>query len=375
MNQSLAITRQDLHMLIREPSPGVREMIARKVSEGYKRSRFTSRENTIAVEILRLLVRDTALSVRKEVAEQLKDCRYVPKDVMLTLSADVADIAAEVLEHSLVFTDEDLSYIIESSKKKKKWLAISRRNKLSAFISGQLVGTRHHEVIRSLLKNVSASIEQRDMTYIVEEFRHDPGILETMVYRGDLTPEFAERLYSLVSEKFKKQLTKRYVLPRRVVNEAVKVTRETAIIRFIAPWMALEDIIKLVDQMEKNKRLSYSMMLRALCMGEVTFFEVALAKKIGIPVANAKKLLAHPSDKAFNVLYEASSMPSTLAEAIRVFLNIAREETNNGKMRIADFGQRMIDRITAEGYDRTVENMAYLLTLLRSVGNESQPQR
>ena len=30
-----------------------------------------------------------------------------------------------------------------------------------------------------------------------------------------------------------------------------------------------EPIIKLVDQMERNKRLSYSMMLRALCMGEV----------------------------------------------------------------------------------------------------------
>lgn len=362
-------------MLIREPSPGVRQMIAKKVSEGYKRSRFTSRENSIAVEILRLLVRDTAISVRKSVAEQLKDCKYVPKDVMLTLSADIADIAAEVLEHSQVFTDEDLAYIIESSKDAKKWLAISRRKKISAYISGHLIGTKHNEVIRTLLKNIGADIRQADMNFIVEEFRQDQNVLESMVTRGDLSPEFAERLYSVVSEKFKRQLTKRNLIPMRVVNEAVKVTRESAIIRFIAPWMTMEDIIKLVDQMERNKRLSYSMMLRALCMGEVMFFEVALAKKIGIPVANARKLLMHPSDKAFHTLYQASSMPATLAEAIRVFLNIAREETNGGKARIEGFQQRMIDRITDEGYDKKVENMSYLVSLLRSVENESQPQR
>lgn len=373
--QTLAITRQDLHMLIREPSPNVRQMIAKKVSEGYKLSRFTSRENSIAVEILRLLVRDTATSVRKSVAEQLKDCKYVPKDVMLTLSADIADIATEVLEHSMVFTDEDLAYVIESTKDAKKWMAISRRKKISAFISGHLIGTRHQEVIKSLLKNLGAEIQQRDMNFIVEEFRQDQSVLESMVGRGDLSPEFAERLYTVVSEKFKRQLTKRNLIPMRVVNEAVKVSRESAIIRFIAPWMTLEDIIKLVDQMERNKRLSYSMMLRALCMGEVMFFEVALAKKIGIPVANAHKLLTHPSDKAFYTLYQASSMPATLAEAIRVFLNIAREETNGGKTRIQGFQQRMIDRIASEGYDKKVENMQYLVSLLRSVENESQPQR
>ncbi|MFO1243213.1 MAG: DUF2336 domain-containing protein [Rickettsiales bacterium] len=373
--QSHAITRNDLHLLIREPSPNVREMIAKKVSEGYKRSRFTSRENTIAIEILRLLVRDTATSVRKSVADQLKDCKYVPKDVMLTLSADIADVASQVLEHSLVFTDEDLAYVIESSKDVKKWLAISRRQKISAFISGLLIGTHHQDVIRSLLGNAGAEIKQSDLTSIAEEFRQDQNILEALVSRGGLTPEFAERLYSMVSDKFMRQLTKRNIIPRRIVNEAVKVTRESAIIRFIAPWMTLEDIIKLVDQMERNKRLSYSMMLRALCMGEVMFFEVALAKKIGIPVANAHKLLTHPSDKAFHTLYQASSMPATLAEAIRVFMNIAREETNGGKMRIDNFQQRMIERIEAEGYDKKIENMQYLVTLLRSVENESQPKR
>ena len=94
------------------------------------------------------------------------------------------------------------------------------------------------------------------------------------------------------------------------------------------------------------------------------FFETAIAKRVGIPVSNARILLIDPGLLGFKALYDSSGLSPTFYEAIRVMLRFALEETEYGNYRTSDFGARMVAKIRSAGLDRTVENMETLLQLV-----------
>jgi uncharacterized protein (DUF2336 family) len=116
--------------------------------------------------------------------------------------------------------------------------------------------------------------------------------------------------------------------------------------------------------MHRNKRLTDSVIIRSLCIGDLRFFETAIAKRVGIPASNARILIIDPGALGFKALYESSGLPASFYEAVHIMLRLALEETQYGNYRTNDFGAMMVAKIRSAGYDRTVENMETLLQLV-----------
>ncbi len=361
---SVHITRADVDQLVHEPSAAVRAHIAEKVCVGYHHEEYSDKENQIAEDIFRLLLEDTEVRVRKVLADQLKTTPHVPRDVVIMLANDHDMVACEVLEYSPVLTEQDLMNLVEATHNLKKLKAIAERNTLSIPVSDALIKTGEMQVTKTVLKNRGAHIGNETYDYLLEEYNMDNSVMEELVYRGGLPYETAEKLFSLVSDKLKKHLTKRYRLPLHVVDDVTENARETATLQFLSPWMSQQDIEGLVDSMYKNKRLSYSVVIRSLCIGDLRFFETAMAKLVGVPVSNARILLMDPGDLGFEAFYNASPMPESFLQSVKLLYRLASEETSFGRYQRYDFAQRMIDRITAEGYDKKIENISYLLSIL-----------
>lgn len=365
----VSITRQDVAQLVQEPSPAVRARIVSKIGNSYNQHSFTERENALAIEIFRLLLKDTAASVRKSLAHQLKNNTQAPRDVILALANDEVDIAVEVLEFSELFTDEDLIELIKATREIQNWLAISRRKFLSPKVSATLIDTNHQQVIRSLLDNKGANFSEYDIQRIITQYRGDQMILEALVCRGGLSPRFAEKLYTLVSDQLKQQLTRRYRLSWRLIGESNDVVRESAILKFMAPWMSRKDVEKLVDQMHRNKRLNYSIALRALCMGEVEFFEFAMSRMSSVSVDKVRILLKDQGPLGFKAMFDAADMPSGFSDAVKILYALACEEIEKGNRDTQDFQRQIIDRLTVQGYHHSVENMGYFISMMRQQGH------
>jgi hypothetical protein len=200
---------------------------------------------------------------------------------------------------------------------------------------------------------------------LVEQFRDDLTIMELLICRGVLWPSFAEKLFTLVSEQFQRQLTRRYLFPWALASDAAETAREVGILKFLIPWMTRMEIEHLTRQMHRGKRLHYSLVIRALCMGEVRFFEYSMAALAGVPVENARILMQDSGGQGFSALYASCSMPTGFMEAVRALYRIALQETNSGKNRVRDFESRVIDRLTAKGYHESVENMSYFISIMR----------
>ena len=365
------LSNEDIAQLVREPSPAVRASIADKICGGFNSGEYSASEIQLANEIFRLLVRDSEIRVRKTLAEQLKSNLQVPRDIIWALANDRhAEVAVPVLEHSFVLSEEDLIAIVRATRELPKLRAIARRESVSRPLAHALIETRHHEVAKDVLANQSAQLSEATLDLVLEEFAKDGNVLEQMVYRGGLPIAFAERLFSAVSDTMKKQLTRKYRLNLSVVDEVSEHAREAATLQFLSPWMSQQDIIKLVDTMHKNKRLTHSVIIRSLCIGDLRFFESAIAKLVGIPVSNARILVLDPGPLGFKALYESAGMPKEFFPAIKIMLRVALEETEYGTYRATNFRQRMVERITSAGYDKDVEYMATLLSMIGNASND-----
>jgi uncharacterized protein (DUF2336 family) len=358
------ITREDINLLVREPSPAMRQRICEKIVNGYNSGLYTDNETRLANEIFRLLLRDTEMKVRLMMADALKSNMQVPHDIIWTLANDRNEVAAPILQFSHVLSEEDLVTIVRATREHPKLKAIAHRETLSKQVSHELVVKRDREVTRELLANRGAVLAETSMDIILEEFAGENSVLEELVLRGGLPYDFAERLFSTVSDVLKKQLTRRYKFSQQLAEETTTTARETAVLQFISPWMSQNDIDQLIDEMHRNKRLSDSVIIRSLCIGDLRFFETAIAKRVGIPVSNARILLIDPGPLGFKALYDSSALPASFYEAIHNMLRVALEETQYGNYRTNDFGARMVAKIRSAGLDRSVENMETLLQLV-----------
>ena len=94
------ITREDMELLVREPSPAMRQRICEKITDGYNSGLYSDSEVKLANEIFRLLLKDTEMKVRLIIAEALKANMQAPHDVIWALANDCHEVAVPVLEFS-----------------------------------------------------------------------------------------------------------------------------------------------------------------------------------------------------------------------------------------------------------------------------------
>ncbi len=361
---AMKITREDIELLVREPSAAMRSRIAEKIGKGYGSGDFSESEITLANEIFRLLTKDTEIKVRKLIAMELKDAHNVPHDIIMKLAQDHHEVATPVLQYSTVLSEDDLIAIVLATREHPKLRAIASRRSISKELSHALVATHDARIVSLVVTNKGAQMAETTIEDVLEEFGRDHDIMEELVYRGGLSHGFAEKLFSKVSNDLKKQLTKKYRLGKHVVDDSSGHARETALLQFISPWMSQQDMTGLIEQMHKNGRLTDSVIFRSLAIGDLRFFETAIAQRVGIPASNARILLLDPGPLGFKALYESAHLPAGYYPAVNTMLRLALQETEYGKYRATDFAKRMSEHIHRGGYLQSVEHMDMMLTMI-----------
>lgn len=368
----MTISQEDIAMLIREPSKANRSKIAQKVSRGYSQDGYSEKEKQLAEEIFRLLLRDTEKQVRKVLADELKHSMDVPLDVIMTLAQDDLEIATPILQYSYVLSEEDLMTIVEATREVPRLMAVAARESISLDLSSALINTGEIDVVKRVLRNKGAMVNDAGLTYVMDEYYAEESVLEELVYRGGLPYQFAEQLFTLVGDELKTHLTSRYKLSTKVAEQTVEHATDSAMIEGLSPMMNQQDMEVMVLEMKAQDKLDYSVLVRALCQGNVRFFETAIAKLVGVPVSNARLLMMDPGPLGFDSIYASSPLPIAFRDAIKTVFDIALEETNAGNYKLDNFARRVIQRVEQQGFDKSIENMDYLISIM-SRGTNEQP--
>jgi uncharacterized protein (DUF2336 family) len=363
---ALILTPMDVDSLLHDDSPDSRAGVLEKISISYNAQQFQGRERDIAEQIFRLLMKDAALRVRETLAERIKDNTNIPRDIVLHLAADVESVAVPVLSSSKVLSDADLVSIVEKSHDIGKLMAISQRDDVSTRVSEALVETRYAQVMTSLLANEHARISDQSLEKISEDFRHDASVLDTLARHPKLPITVVERIISQASDAVAAELKSKYKISESEAQQDIGHAREDFMLRLLENELTRDEVRALVVQMAAEGRLSASIVMTALCRGQIGFFTAALAEFTGIPLVNAEKLIADRGAHGFNAIYQKSGLPESMMDAVRVLLRAVQDMQDDsaipGSMLYAN---RLAERVIIEGESQQIEYLPYFIALIR----------
>lgn len=351
-SSQVSLTGADVEKLLRDPSPGNRAETAHKIGQTYANTTLSADERAVAEEILRSMARDAEIMVRSALSESVKDNPNLPKDIAISLAADVVEVAEPMLQFSKALSDSDLLEIIQNKPPPGHQLAVARREYLSESLSDALVATDHEEVVAELVANDGATITESTMNRVIDGFGDSDRVNSSLVRRQSLPLTVSERLVSLVSDSLRDHLVTHHELSPSVASSILMQTRERATVGLVSAGTDVMDLENLVDQLNSNGRLTPTLMLRALCMGDTGFFEAALALRADISVVNAYTLIHDPGDRGFKALYKRCALPEDMYPVFRAAVEVAKEtDYDGGEDDQSRYRQRMIERILTQFED------------------------
>lgn len=338
------LTQKDVDLLLNNPSVDVRSSTARKVSEQYQLKSLTQKEKQIAEDIFRLITNDVEIQVREELAESLKTCTFLPYDIVQKIIFDVAAVAVPMIQYSEVISDEDLITILQT-KDEEKQCAVAKRHRISPMVCDHLIEESDKTPVIILIGNQGADISEYSYNKLLDKFEACDEIHEPILMRAKVPVTILEKVITKVSDELRKQLLTRHDLPVNVITTLVTQTREKAILN-LSETSTEEDVRTLVIHLHNVDRLTPNLILRSVCVGDMKFFEYALAIKAGIPIRNARILIYDSGPLGLERLYEEAELPPEMFPAVRLAVRTFREmleETEDGYR--DHFQRRMIERL------------------------------
>jgi len=359
------LTIEDVKRLTSDPSGEHRAEAAAKIAGEFAAEALGESERELAEQIFRMMAHDAEVRVREALASNLKESSIVPHDVALSLARDVESVALPVLRFSDVLTDEDLTEIVRSGAGDGRGLAIAQRKGVSEALADVIVETSSDQVVGALVQNQTARISEKTLRKVVDDHGESKLVQKAMVDRPRLPLAISERLVAIVSDQLKERLAERQNLNGDLATDLILQSRERATI-LLSEDSGREELQRMIHAMRLHNRLTPSIVLRALCMGDVNFYEAALAELSGIALPNAQKLVHDPGRLGLKALFEKARLPAPHYPAHRAALVVAGEMEYDGEARDRErYSRRMIERILTQYGDFGVEfdsdDLNYLL--------------
>lgn len=202
----------DLVKLARDKSSAGRIAMAATLAELFNNtgSALKESERTLMFDVMRELVHEAEVCVRRTLAAYLAASDGAPRDLMTMLANDDIDVAFPVLTESGVLKDLDLIEVVRSRTFQHQ-LAVAVREDLSAEVTDALVETGNTDVIRAALDNESARFSTKSMERVVDmtEEKGEP-LQRSVLYRDDLSPELAKRMLMWVSVALRYHIVEKF---------------------------------------------------------------------------------------------------------------------------------------------------------------------
>ena len=367
-NSDGELSQSDVERLLNDGSADSRINVLEKIADKYNGGSFQEKEFIFAEQIFRLMMKDAEVKVREALADELKESKEIPRDIVLHMAKDVEQVAMPVLEASDVLSDADLVQIVESTKEISKLLKISERNAVSSRVSEALVDSQNEKVVETLLKNDGADIGENTYQQILEDFSDRENITGAMSERNQIPANVVEKLVNYVSESVAGELKKKYKVAED--TDLGQQARESVTLEFLNFNQSDEEVDRNVIHMINAGRLSPSMILSALCRGHLSFFEISLARLAGIPRSNARKLIHDKGPLGFNALYLKTQLPDSMFDAVRLVTQSVRALDEEGAQPgNPQYSNDLVSRVLEGAKDREIDNLPYVIALIRQSAN------
>ena len=321
------LTSEDVLTLSLNPSPENKSHIADKIGTMYSSDKQNLSQKIIrlAEDIFRIIVKDTETIVREALANSLKKCKNLPDDIVKSILEDDDCVAIPFIQFYSSLTDSELIQIIDTHHLSRQ-KAIASRSAVSLNVSDHIADKCPTEVVGILISNEGAKIGEATFDKIIEKHLYDDDIKTRMVYRSELPVSVITKIVDKISSKLKKHLMLHHNLPKNLVSTLVDEVKEIIALNISEDFSSDKQMEDFVHQLYKSNRLTAGLVIRALCLGDLNFFEYALVYLSETPIAEVRKILFNSqADFTIRNLLRKAFIPKSMFPAIFSALKIIRE--------------------------------------------------
>lgn len=268
---------------------------------------LTDRERALMTEILRQLIHDVEMSVRKELAQRLGSEERAPQELIKILANDDIEVAYPILIGSSVLQDIDLIEVVQHRTMNHQ-LAVAMRDNLSEAVSDALVETSDSDVIKTLLENGNAEISGKTMEYLVGESERVDLYQNPLINRKDLSPDLAKRMYWWVSAALRDHIVKSFSFSQDDLEDLLGDAVGDLVIKSRQDDAPPHNGDSLAGRLKSERKISAELLVQTLRQGEVTLFEDMFAELSGLRPTLVRRFVFEPGGESLAVSCRALSI-------------------------------------------------------------------
>jgi uncharacterized protein (DUF2336 family) len=204
---------------------------------------------------------------------------------------------------------------------------------------------------------------------VLKEFGESGDIQALIVERLALPLALSEELISRISEALCEQLVSRHQLPREMADELAMHGRERALTQAMAAESRNSEIERLAVTLRAKNALSPTLILRALCAGNLDFFQAAMAARAGMVMGDVGPLVFDRGRDGLKEIYRKADLPNELFVAFRSAVDVVNEASSDDrKYRHLEVTERIIgrlrleyDSVCPEGLEHTLSQLSHFV--------------
>ena len=369
--RTTALSKEDVAKLMADPSAELRVETSAKIAAKFSVDELGPAERQIAEDIFRALVKDVEVRVRESLSVHLKHSPNVPHDIALALARDVDSVALPMLKFSEVLTDDDLVQIVKDQGPTKQ-VAIAQRPRVSSKVADALIDTGNETAVARLVANEGADITTTSLDRVMVQYEGVEAVFNSLAGRPNLPAAISERLIGAITERLQEYLSTTMELAPDVASNLIMQARERATMGLVEYGSTDTELQNLIEQLHRKGRLTPSLVLRALCVGDLNFFERALAKLGNVPLKNARMLIHDQGALGLQSIYLKAELPRRLFPAFRAGIDVvSKTEYDGGSNDRSRFIERMLERMLTQFEDPATrlsqDDIDYLMGKLNEI--------
>jgi len=358
------LTEADIIRLVKGETPEARASVAHRLCRRMALDTLTDDERAFAEEIMGILAADAAELVRRTLSITLRNSPILPRNIALQLSQDIESVALPVLEHSPVFTEDDLIEIVLSATEVKQ-AAVAGRGEISATLADVIAEHAANDAVRVLMGNAGAEITDKAFGDSLSRFPKDGDLHAVIVAREHVPMHIAEKMVSMVSGAVFDMLVNKHELPAQMAIDLASGARERATIDLVEQAGRTRDLARFTSQLNLNGRLTHSLILRGLCMGHMGFVEHSLAELSGVPHQRVWLMVHDAGPLGLQAVFDRAGFPRRYLDLFRAAIGVYHDTGYDGDAGDrARFRTRMIERVLTQYQALPKDDIDYLLEKL-----------
>jgi len=191
-------------------------------------------------------------------------------------------------------------------------------------VAAALAATSDPEAIGAVLANSGADLSERTLLDVAAAFRGDPVIEARLVERPALPLGVIEVLIARASRRLRDRLVERHHLPAGLADELAALGRERALLDAL-PACGHGAAERLAGRLHAKRLLTPTLLLRALCIGDLGFYEAGAARLAALPAETARSLVYDHGPDGLRAIHRKAGLPPELLQAFRVAVNAVLE--------------------------------------------------